>query len=344
MNLTRCITVVGCHAEGEVGRVIIGGVLPPPGSTVLEQQRHLQSEADWLRRYLLFEPRGGAFVHANLIVPAKDPRAHAGFIVMEATDYPPMSGTNSICVTKVLLETGMLPVYEPETRLVLEAPGGLIEATAQIRDGRVESVTIQNVASYVHGLNLPVEVKGIGTIEVDIAYGGAYFAIVDARRFGLSIGRDEAREMVELGERIKTAVIEAHRPVHPELPQIRGVTFTEFVLPIERNGAVTVGRNAVVISPGKLDRSPCGTGTSARLAVLHARGELAIGDHYRSVSLLESCFDCRIVRTQAVGPYAGIVPSFSGRAWITGVCQYGLEPGDPFPEGYTLSDTYYRTL
>lgn len=344
MELTRCITVVGCHAEGEVGRVITGGVLPPPGATVYEQQQHLQLEADWLRRYVLFEPRGGAFVHANLIVPAKDPRAQAGFIVMEATDYPPMSGTNSMCVTKVLLETGMLPMQEPVTRLVLETPGGLIEALAHVRARRVERITIENVASYVHGLDLPVEVPGVGTVSIDIAYGGAFFALVDARRFGFGIRPDEARDIVELGERIKAAVTQAHVPVHPQQTGIRGVTFTQFTLPVERHDGTKIGRNAVVISPGKLDRSPCGTGTSARLAVLHARGEVQIGEDYRSESLIESRFECRIMRPQSVGPKSGVVPSFSGRAWITGVSHYGLEPGDPFPDGYTLSDTWYRAL
>jgi proline racemase len=344
MNLTRCITVIGCHAEGEVGRVITGGVLPPPGATVFEQKEYLEKQADWLRRYVLFEPRGGAFVHANLIVPAKDPRAQAGFIVMEATDYPPMSGTNSMCVTKVLLETGMVPMSEPETRLVLETPGGLIESRARVRDGRVESITIQNVASYVYDLDLPVDVPGLGTLKVDIAYGGAYFALIDARQFGFTIRPNEARAMVEVGERIKAAVAEAHRPTHPEQPGITGVTFTQFVLPVETVDQTKVGRNAVVISPGKLDRSPCGTGTSARLAVLHARGQLDIDEPYRSESLIESRFECRIVRRQSVGSHHGIVPAFSGRAWITGVSHYGLEPGDPFPEGYTLSDTYYRAL
>lgn len=344
MELTRCITVVGCHAEGEVGRVITGGVLPPPGASVFEQQRHLEANADWLRRYVLFEPRGGSFVHANLIVPAKNPRAQAGFIIMEATDYPPMSGTNSMCVTKVLLETGMLPIEEPTTRLVLETPGGLIEAIAHVRDRHVQRITIRNVPSYVHALDLPVEVEGIGTLSVDIAYGGAFFALVDARRLGFAIRPDEAREMVEIGERIKKAVAAAHHPVHPEQSKIQGVTFTQFVLPLEHDGATKVGRNAVVISPGKLDRSPCGTGTSARLAVLHARHEVAIGELYRSVSLLDSRFECEIVRSQPVGSQPGIVPAFSGRAWITGVSHYGLEPDDPFPEGYTLSDTWYRAL
>jgi proline racemase len=344
MELTRSITVVGCHAEGEVGRVITGGVLPPPGATVFEQKQYLETQADWLRRYVLFEPRGGAFVHANLIVPAKDPRAQAGFIVMEATDYPPMSGTNSMCVTKVLLETGMVPMVEPFTTLVLETPGGLIRAVAKVRDRGVEHITIENVPSYVHGLDLAVEVEGLGTLSVDIAYGGAFFALVDAHRLGFQIRPDEARELVEVGERIKAAVAARYQPQHPEEAAIRGVTFTEFVLPVERDGPTQVGRNAVVISPGKLDRSPCGTGTSARLAVLHARGELGLGEPYRSVSLIESRFECRIVRAQSVGGLPGIVPSFSGRAWITGISQYGLEPGDPFPEGYTLSDTYYRAL
>ena len=345
MRLQRLITVIGCHAEGEVGWVIIGGVLPPPGATVFEQKRYLETQADDLRRFLLFEPRGGAFVHANLIVPPTRQGSDAGFIIMEPTDYPPMSGSNAMCVVTVLLETGMVQMVEPETRLVLETPGGVIEALAECRDGKCERVTVRNVPSFVALLDASVEVPGLGQISVDIAYGGAFFAIVDARALGFKLTPDEARDLVVMGETIKAAVVEQQPVVHPENPAIHTVTFTEFAAPLDTNrDGIKTGQNAVVISPGKIDRSPCGTGTSARLAVLHARRLLQVGEAYLSTSLIGTMFQARIVATTAVGDRPAVIPSLTGRAWLTGFHQYGLDPSDPFPQGYTLSDTWYRVL
>jgi proline racemase len=342
MRFERTITVIGCHAEGEVGRVITGGVLPPPGETLFDQKRYLETEGDWLRRFLLFEPRGGAFVHANLVVPPTQKGVDAGFIVMEATDYPPMSGSNSICVATVLLETGMVKMIEPETRLLLETPGGLVEAVAACRGGKCERVTVRNVPSFVSALDADVEVAGLGNIRVDIAYGGAFFALVDAPALGFSLTRDEARDLVEVGERIKRAVVEQHPVVHPENPEIHTVTFTQFAAPLELVGGVKTGCNAVVISPGKIDRSPCGTGTSARLAVLHARGQIRVGEPFVSTSPLGTEFHAEIRDTTSLAGHPAVIPSISGRAWITGIHQYGLDPTDPFPEGYTLTDTWYR--
>ncbi len=345
MQWKRTITVVGCHAEGEVGRVVTGGVMPPPGETLFDQKQFLEHEADGLRKFLLYEPRGGAFVHANLIVPPISAEADAGFIIMEPTDYPPMSGSNSMCVTTVLLETGMHPMQEPETRLTLEAPGGLIDIVASCQNGRCERVTVENVPSFVAMLDGSVDVPGLGEIAVDIAYGGAYFAIVDAVALGFSLVPEEARSLVEIGERIKAAVVEKYPVVHPENSAINTVTFTQFAAPLEMAAdGVKTGRNAVVISPGKIDRSPCGTGSSARLAVLHVRGEVDVAETYKSVSLIGSEFLCRILGETTVGPESAIRPQISGRAWITGIHQYGLDPSDPFPEGYTLSDTWYRAL
>ena len=345
MRWNRTITVVGCHAEGEVGRVITGGVMPPPGETMFDKKQYLEKEGDALRKFLLYEPRGGAFVHANLIVPPTRPEADAGFIIMEATDYPPMSGSNSICVATVLLETGMLEMQEPETRLTLETPGGLIKAIATCRDGRCERITVDNVPSFVSVLDGKVDVAGLGEISVDIAYGGAFFAIVDATALGFSLNPTEARALVEVGERIKTAVIEAFPVVHPDNPEINTVTFTQFAGPVEVDpDGVKWGRNAVVISPGKIDRSPCGTGTSARLAVLRARGQIEVGETYVSRSLIDSEFRCQVTEDMLVGENAAVRPQISGRAWITGIHQYGLDPSDPYPEGYTLSDTWYRAL
>lgn len=298
-----------------------------------------------MRRFLLFEPRGGMFVHANLIVPPTQPGVDAGFIIMEPTDYPPMSGSNSMCVVTVLLETGMVRMIEPETRLVLETPGGLIEARAECRSGKCERVTVRNVPSFVSVLNAAVEVSGLGTVGVDIAYGGAFFAIVDAPSLGFHLTPDEARDLVEMGETIKAAVVEQQPVAHPDHPDIHTVTFTEFAAPVQRDSdGVKTGQNAVVISPGKIDRSPCGTGTSARLAVLHVRGQLSVGEPYRSTSLIGSVFHAEIVATARVGDRPAIIPSLSGRAWITGFHQYSLDPSDPFPQGYTLSDTWYRVL
>jgi proline racemase len=284
-------------------------------------------------------------VHANLIVPPTREGIDAGFIIMEPTDYPPMSGSNAMCVVTVLLETGMVQMVEPTTRLLLETPGGVIEALAACRDGKCERVTVRNVPSFVAVLDAAVEVPGLGHISVDIAYGGAFFAIVDAPALGFKLTPDEARHLVEVGETIKAAVVEQQPVVHPENPAIHTVTFTEFTGPLTMNrDGVKTSQNAVVISPGKIDRSPCGTGTSARLAVLHARHLLQVGEPYLSTSLIGTVFQAQIVDTTSVGSRPAIIPSLTGRAWITGFHQYSLDPSDPFPQGYTLSDTWYRVV
>ena len=345
MRTSQTVTVIGCHAEGEVGRVITGGVLPPPGDSLFEMKRHLEQDADGLRKFLIYEPRGGVFVHVNLVVPAKHPDAQAGFIIMEPTDYPPMSGSNSICVSTVLLETGMVAMTEPETRLTLETPGGLIHVRAQCRDGRCQRVTVQNVPSFVAARDIHIEVEGLGTLAGDISYGGAFFVIVDAKALGFAIRPDEARDIVETAERIKAAAAAQFPVSHPENPEIHTVTFTEMAMPVETGpDGVKTGRNAVVLSPGKIDRSPCGTGTSARLALLHARGEIGEGEPYVSRSILDTEFHAQVVGTLEVGGRPAVATTISGRAWITGVHSYTLDPEDPFPQGYTLSDTWYRAL
>ncbi len=345
MKADRVITVVGAHAEGEIGKVITGGVLPPPGDTLFAQQQWLQNEHDGLRKFLLYEPRGGAFTHANLIVPAKLPEADAGFIIMEPDDYPPMSGSNCICVSTVLLETGMVPMHEPETTMTLETPGGLVPVVAACSEGRVDSVTLTNVPCFAALLDQKIEVPGIGEVELDVGYGGAFFAIVDARNFGFDIVAQEARRLVEVGEAIKAAADEQLNAVHPENPDINKIAFTEFTLPLDMVDGEITGRNTVVISPGKLDRSPCGTGTCARMAVMHAKGELNVGDGFVSRSVISSRFDGRIeAETQLADGTKAVLPSIRGRAWISGFHNYVLDPRDPWPEGYTLSDTWYRAL
>lgn len=345
MRAQRVITAIDAHAEGEVGRVITGGVVPPPGDTVFEQQQWLEQNDDALRKFLLYEPRGGAFTHANLVVPPKHEKADAGFIIMEPDNYVPMSGSNCICTTTVLLETGMLPMREPETRLTLETPGGLVEVLARCEAGRVKSVTFTNVPSFAAHLDVEIEVPEIGRLRVDVAYGGAFFVLVDAAPLGFGIQPPEARRLVELGETVKAAARDQLAVRHPEIPELREIVFTQFTLPIETREGEPSGRNAVVISPGKLDRSPCGTGTSARLAVLHAKGEIAEGEGFVSRSIIDSRFDGRVVAARRLSDGTPAVDtSIAGRAWISGIHQYLLAPDDPWPTGYTLSDTWYRAL
>ena len=257
---------------------------------------------------------------------------------MEQQDYPPMSGSNTMCVVTVLLETGMLPMREPVTTLTLDTPAGPVPVEARCRAGKVDRVQFTNVPCFATHLGAHVDVDGLGTVVVDVAYGGAFFAIVDAPSLGFALEPKEARELVAVGNRITAAVAQQLPVQHPEIPDIRGVTFTEFAMPF--TGPGTVSRNAVIVAPGRIDRSPCGTGTSARLAVLHARGRLAAGQGFVHESIIGSQFEAGIVREATVGGRPAIVPTIAGQAWITGVFQHGIDPSDPFRGGYTLPDLW----
>jgi trans-L-3-hydroxyproline dehydratase len=338
MRAARVITVVGCHAGGEVGNVVTGGVLPPPGATVFEQMQALRRDGDGLRRLLLHEPRGSVACHANLVVPATRPDCDAGFIIMEPTEYPPMSGSNTICTATVLLETGMVAMTEPETTLRLEAPGGVVEVRARCSDGRCQSVEVTNVASFADRLDAALEVEGMGTITVDVSYGGMWYAIADARALGFAIDPGEARDLSLAGERIRAAAREQLPCAHPENPAIAGVSIVQIAGPWQ--GVGRVSRNAVVVAPGRLDRSATGTGLSARMATLHARGLMRVGDAMTHASAIGSTFDGRIVSETSIGGRPAIVPAIRGSAWITGISQIVVDPSDPFPEGYVLSDTW----
>ena len=339
MRTTRSIEIISCHAEGEVGDVIVGGVAPPPGDTLWAQSRFIAADQT-LRNFVLNEPRGGVFRHINLLVPPKDPRAQMGFIIMEPADTPPMSGSNSICVATVLLDAGILPMQEPETRLTLEAPGGLVQVTAACRAGKAERITVRNVPSFADRLDVSLEVEGLGTLTVDTAYGGDSFVIADARALGFAIRPDEARELAETGMKITRAANEQIGFRHPELAGWDHISFCQIAAPLVEENGMPCGANAVVIRPGKIDRSPTGTGCSARLAVLHARGILKTGDRFVGRSIIGSEFACRIEEEVMVGGRGGIVPSISGRAWITGMHQHMVDPDDPWPDGYRLSDTW----
>ena len=337
MRLCRAITVVGCHAGGEIGNVVVGGVLPPSGETVFEQMQALARD-DSLRRLLLREPRGSVAAHANLVVPPTRGDCDAGFIIMEPTEYPAMSGSNTMCVATVLLETGMVEMREPLTPLRLEAPAGVVEVTAQCANGKCESVELTNVPCFVEHLDAELEVYGLGTLTVDVAFGGMWYAIADAHALGFSLEPSEARDLARVGEQIRIAAREQLPCAHPENPEIAGVSIVQIAEPWQGVGAVS--KNAVVVAPGRLDRSATGTGLSARMATLQARGEMNVGDTMTHASVLGTTFDGRIVSETTVGDRPAIVPAIRGSAWVTGITQVIVDPTDPFPEGYLLPDTW----
>lgn len=333
------IHMVSCHAEGEVGNVIVGGVPVPPGETILEQSRWIAKDQQ-LRNLVLNEPRGGVFKHINLLVPAKHPDAAYGFIILEPEHTPPMSGSNSICVSTVLMDTGMIEMQEPVTEFVIEAPGGLVPVKAYCENGKAKSIEIHNVPSFADQLGVDLEVEGLGTLEVDTAYGGDSFVIVDAHALGISLVPEEARELADLGAKITKAANDQIGFQHPVDKGWNKISFCQFTEPLKKANGVLRGKNTVAIDPGKLDRSPTGTGCSARMAVMHAKGEMKVGEQYVAESIIGSRFECSIVKETEIGGKAAITPSVRGRAWITGTHQIMCDPDDPWPLGYRLSDTW----
>jgi proline racemase len=350
MQLSSLISAVDLHACGEPGRVITGGVRDVPGRSMFEKMQYVAGHMDGLRKRMLREPRGYPAANCNLILPATTPAADAGFVIMEQVEYPAMSGTNTICVATALLETGMVSMREPVTDLTLEAPAGLIRVRAECRNGRVTQVSFRNVPAFAVHLDVPVEVPTLGRVPVDVAWGGMFYVIADAERFGLRLTPEEGREVVRIGEMIKVATQEQLPVVHPDNPAIRGVTIAQLSGPPASDE--NHGRNAVVVSTGQLDwnrpatwtgaldRSPCGTGTCARMATLHARGQLRVGEAFRHEGVLGTVFTGRLVDETHIGPYRAVVPELSGRAWITGFAQYVVDPEDPFPEGFIVGDIW----
>jgi proline racemase len=344
------ITAVDAHACGEPGRVIVGGVLDVPGKTMFEKKLYLETRADDLRKLMLREPRGYPAANCNLILPPSHPEADAGFVIMEQVEYPPMSGTNTICVVTVLLETGMIPAREGLMKLKLDTPAGLVDVEAEVKNSKVTRVTFQNVPAFAVHLDKMIEVQGLGPVQVDVAYGGMFYVIADAAPLGLRLALDEARDIVRIGEMIKAAAHEQLPVAHPDNPKIAGVSIAQLSAP-SPNPQVH-RRNAVIVSTGKLDwnrqsswtgaldRSPCGTGTCAKMACLHAKGQLPLHRDFVHEGILGTTFTGRLVGETRVGSYPAVIPSISGRAWITGFAQYVLESDDPFPAGFTVGDIW----
>lgn len=344
------LTAVDVHAGGEPGRVIVAGVPDPPGETMLAKMQWMHRNADHIRRRMLREPRGYPGLCCNVVVPPTDPRADAGFIVMEQTEYPPMSGSNTICVVTALLETGILLMREPVTKLVLEAPAGLIEVRAACAAGKVTAVTFRNVPSFVVHLDVLVEVPEVGPVRVDIAWGGMFHVIADGDALGVDLGADNGAEIARIGEMIRAATVEQMPVSHPLHPELTGPTISQLSGAPSRADAHR--RNAVIVATGELDwnrpetwtgaldRCPCGTGTAAKMAVLHARGELPGREPFVHEGPLGTTFSGRILDETAVGPYPAIITEITGQGWITGFAEYVLDPTDPFPNGYTVGDIW----
>ena len=340
MRLQQVITVVGVHAEGEVGRVITGGVIAPRAASMFERQQILQRDRDGLRLMLLSDPRGSVNAAVNLVTPPIAAEADIGLIVMESNYYPPMSGSNLMCTVTAVLETGMFPMTEPMTRICVDTPAGLVHVEAECDGGKCRRVSFRNVPAFVMHSQRAVEVPGVGTLTVDVAYGGMIYVLVDAQALGFALVPAEARALVELGERIKQAAAEQLPAIHPGNPGIHTINQTLFAGPLTTESGVKTARNAVVVSPGRIDRSPCGTGCSARMAVMRARGDLAVGEPFRHLSILGTEFACGIETTTSVAGIDAVLTRVGGRAWLTGVSYYGVDPEDPFPQGYRLNDTW----
>ena len=339
MKSTKTIHVVSAHAEGEVGDVIVDGVESPPGNTLWEQSRWIAKDKV-LRNFILNEPRGGVFRHVNLLVPPKNPKASAAFIIMEPEDTPPMSGSNSICVATVLLDHGLIAMKEPVTDFFLEAPGGLVKVKALCKNGKAERIFVQNLPSFAYRLDVSLELEGYGTISADTAFGGDSFVIVDAKSLGFSIEPSEAAEIARLGAKITDAASEQIGFHHPILSEWTHYSFCQFSKNVDRSTDCITLKSAVSIKPGKVDRSPTGTALSAKMAVLEARGEIKIGQKIKAISIIGSTFEGKIVEKCNINGTSAIIPEISGRGWITGIHQHTLEPTDPWPEGYRLSDTW----
>ncbi|MBO9476692.1 proline racemase family protein [Shimia sp. R11_0] len=339
MRSSKTIHVISAHAEGEVGDVIVGGVMPPPGETLWEQRR-LIAEDQTLRNFVLNEPRGGVFRHVNLLVPPKHPEADAAWIIMEPEDTPPMSGSNSICVSTVLLDGGLIPMQEPVTHMTLEAPGGLVRVRAECKDGKAERIFVQNLPSFAGQLDMSLDVEGLGKITVDTAYGGDSFVVVDAKVLGFDIVESEAKDIAQLGVKITNAANEQLGFHHPENPDWKHISFCAFCGPLSETETGLTGKSAVAIQPGKVDRSPTGTAVSARMALMAARGQMQQGQTFEAVSIIGSRFTGRILDTTTVGDQPAIIPEISGRGWVTGIHQHMLDPSDPWPGGYRLRDTW----
>lgn len=336
MKFDRSLEILMVHAQGEIGNVIIGGAPDIPGDTILEKMNHINQVDDSLRRFVCFEPRANVAMSVNLLLPPCRPDADAAFIVLQADRAHPMSGSNCICVVTALLESGRVRMVEPETLVRLDTAAGLITVRARCEGRRCVSVSLDNVPAFVQALDAPVVTPKWGTIRADIAFGGVYYAQVDVDQVGLRIIPDNARELAEAGIEIKALLAEQIAVQHPEIANLNEIAYVMF-RDYRPDGSVVT---CTTLKPGRVDRSPCGTGSSANLAILHARGKLRIGDARLSQSIIGGTFRAEAIGETTVGGRPAILPRITGQAWIFGRQELRISPDDPFTSGFALSDTW----
>ncbi|MZE77591.1 proline racemase family protein [Streptomyces xinghaiensis] len=333
MRSHRIIHVVDSHTEGMPTRVVTGGVGTIPGSTMAERRTHFLQHLDHLRTLLMYEPRGHAAMSGAILQPPTRQDADWGVLFIEVSGCLPMCGHGTIGVATVLVETGMVPVTEPVTEVRLDTPAGLVVAEVRVEDGAARAVTLRNVPSYSAGLNRTADVPGYGPITYDLAYGGNFYAILPLEQLGLPFDRTRKDDILRAGLAVMKTINAVDQPVHPEDSAIKGCHHVQLLAP---NADSVRSRHAMVIHPGWFDRSPCGTGTSARMAQMHARGELPLHRDFINESFLGTSFTGRLLEETEIAGLPAVVPAITGRAWVTGTAQFFLDPTDPFPEGFLL--------
>ncbi|WP_321798040.1 proline racemase family protein [Caballeronia sp. J97] len=336
MRWTRTLQLVDVHCEGEIGKVITAGVIGVPGDTMLDKMNYINEVDDSLRRLVTLEPRGCLQMSVNLLLPPTKPEAHAGFIVLQSDKAHPMSGSNAICVVTALLELGMVEMKEPETTVVLDTPAGLVTARAACKNGRCTGVSLDMVPAFVEQLDVAIETERFGTLKADIAFGGVYYALIDVDQIGITIAPEHARELAELGVALKDVIngqIRVRHPLHAQIDEIAYVMFRNRV-------SETLYQTCTTLPPGRVDRSPCGTGSSANLATLSARGLADVGSRLKSRSIIGGEFDIELPGKTEIGGRPAVLPRVTGRAWVYGLQQIGVDPDDPLAAGFMLSDTW----
>src|SRR5262245_10024965 len=336
MAWARTLELIQVHCQGEIGKVIVGGTPEIPGATMLDKMNHINQVDDHLRRFVTLEPRASAQMSLNLVTPPTRPDCDAGFIVLQADRAHPMSGSNCICAVTALLETGRVPMQEPETTVRLDTPAGLVVARAKCAGGRCLSVSLDNVPAFVEALDRRIETPRWGTIKADIAFGGVYYAIVDVDQVGIVIDPRNAGDLAQAGVQLRDIITQQVPVRHPELAGVDQIAYVMFRSP-EPDGAI---RTCTTLPTGRVDRSPCGTGSSANLAVLHARGQVKVGDSKRSRSIIGGEFLVEVIGEATVAGRPAILPRIAGSAWIYGREYLRVDDREPFPHGFALSDAW----
>ena len=337
MNFTKIITAIDTHTEGNPERVVTGGIPPIPGKTMLEKSKYARDHLDYLRTMLVHEPRGNDNMYAALLVPPTVDKADMGVIYLEPGGYPTMCGHGTIGICSVLVETGIIEAREPETEIVLDTPAGLVRAKVAVENGRAKSVTIRNVPSFLYKADIELEVPDVGHVKLDIAYGGNFYAILEADSVGIEVTTENAHEIILMGAKIWQTVNEQVEIRHPLEPQIDCINYVEFSAPATRPEATL--KNTVVVPPAGMDRSPCGTGTSAKMATLHAKGLLDLNEEFVHESIIGTLFYGRLIEETKIGEYQAVVTTIRGSAYITGIHQFVVDARDPFPGGFQLGKT-----